>query len=122
MSTPEPEPKPRYRWPWFLLAAVVVGIVLTILWVLGAIRNVRRIRESNTGQSTFQPQERPQGAAQAQVSMAWTNGMVWIPAGTFQMGSANGQPDERPVHEVSVDGFWIDRTEVTNEQFDTFVK
>ena len=48
--------------------------------------------------------------------------MVWIPGGTFRMGSETGQADERPVHEVTVDGFWMDRTEVTNEQFDRFIR
>jgi formylglycine-generating enzyme required for sulfatase activity len=51
-----------------------------------------------------------------------TNDMVWIPSGTFWMGSDEGQTDERPVHEVTVDGFWIDKTEVTNEQFEKFVR
>jgi formylglycine-generating enzyme required for sulfatase activity len=49
-------------------------------------------------------------------------GMVWIPGGTFQMGSDSHYPEERPVHRVSVDGFWIDRTPVTNEQFARFVE
>ena len=31
--------------------------------------------------------------------------MKWIPGGTFHMGSEEGQPDEKPVHEVTVDGF-----------------
>src|SRR6202022_3280065 len=35
-------------------------------------------------------------------------GMVWIPGGTFLMGSDHHYPEEAPVHEVSVDGFWID--------------
>ncbi len=52
----------------------------------------------------------------------WTNGMVWIPGGTFKMGSADGQADEKPVHEVSVDGFWMDKYELSNEQFETFTK
>lgn len=38
------------------------------------------------------------------------------------MGSEEGQPDEKPVHEVTVDGFWMDETEVTNEQFEKFVR
>ena len=46
--------------------------------------------------------------------------MVWIPGGTFQMGSASHYPEERPVHRVTVDGFWIDRSPVTNEQFERF--
>ena len=47
--------------------------------------------------------------------------MVWIPGGTFRMGSANFYPEERPVHEVTVEGFWMDRYVVTNEQFARFV-
>ena len=47
--------------------------------------------------------------------------MVWIRGGTFWMGSADGSPDERPAHEIAVDGFWMDRTEVTNEAFEEFV-
>jgi len=49
-------------------------------------------------------------------------GMVWIEGGTFKMGSESGFPDESPVHEVTVDGFWMDATEVTNRQFREFVE
>jgi Uncharacterized conserved protein len=49
-------------------------------------------------------------------------GMVWIPGGKFRMGSDRGNPDEQPVHEVEVDGFWMDETEVTNDQFAAFVE
>jgi formylglycine-generating enzyme len=48
--------------------------------------------------------------------------MEWIPAGTFLMGSEDFYPEEAPVHEVSVDGFWMDRYLVTNEQFALFVE
>jgi formylglycine-generating enzyme required for sulfatase activity len=48
--------------------------------------------------------------------------MVWIPGGSFWMGSDDSQmPDARPVHRVRVDGFWMGRTEVTNAQFARFV-
>ena len=40
---------------------------------------------------------------------------------TFLMGSSNHYPEEAPVHQVAVDGFWIDRHEVTNRQFAAFV-
>ncbi|MHB8209499.1 formylglycine-generating enzyme family protein [Mucilaginibacter sp.] len=51
-------------------------------------------------------------------------GMIWIKAGTFMMGADNSQasPDEYPKHKVTVDGFWMDATEVTNAQFAQFVK
>jgi formylglycine-generating enzyme required for sulfatase activity len=59
-------------------------------------------------------------------------GMVWIPGGEFSMGAQDppelndsvgmrATTDSRPVHRVYVDGFWMDATEVTNEQFAAFV-
>jgi formylglycine-generating enzyme required for sulfatase activity len=48
--------------------------------------------------------------------------MVWIPGGTFLMGSDHHYPEEAPAHRVSVEGFWMDRTPVTNAQFLKFVK
>jgi len=46
--------------------------------------------------------------------------MVWIPGGRYGRGSTEA-PDARPVRAVEVDGFWIDRTEVTNAEFARFV-
>ena len=50
-------------------------------------------------------------------------GMVWIPGGTFSMGGDNNQArqDEFPKHNVKLDGFFMDVTEVTNAQFAKFV-
>jgi sulfatase modifying factor 1 len=48
--------------------------------------------------------------------------MIFIPGGTFRMGSDKHYPEEAPVHRVGVDGFWIDRTPVTNRQFREFVR
>jgi sulfatase modifying factor 1 len=58
-------------------------------------------------------------------------GMVWIPGGEFSMGSEDprGLPsggreammDARPIHRVYVDGFWMDKTDVTNAEFAHFV-
>jgi formylglycine-generating enzyme required for sulfatase activity len=62
-------------------------------------------------------------------------GMVWIPGGTFVMGDRRGAPHKHPEHldeipehrdsqfehEVTLDGFWMDATEVTNAQFQEFV-
>jgi formylglycine-generating enzyme required for sulfatase activity len=59
------------------------------------------------------------------------DGMVWIPGGEFSMGcddprgsvcgGPDAMPDARPIHRAYVDGFWMDRTEVTNAQFAKFV-
>ena len=53
-----------------------------------------------------------------------TRGMVWIPGGEFSMGTDEGGrlfEDAGPIHKVSVRGFWMDTTEVTNEEFAKFV-
>jgi formylglycine-generating enzyme required for sulfatase activity len=47
--------------------------------------------------------------------------MVLIPAGSFMMGSENGAADEKPVHEVTLSAFWMDKYEVTNEKYYAFV-
>lgn len=60
-------------------------------------------------------------------------GMVWIPGGEFSMGAQdppdiddevgmNATKDSRPIHRVYVDGFWMDKTDVTNRKFAEFVK
>jgi len=50
--------------------------------------------------------------------------MVWIPGGTFQMGSPSSESgrgsNEGPVHTVELDGFWMGKTEVMNAQFRKF--
>jgi formylglycine-generating enzyme len=59
-------------------------------------------------------------------------GMAWIPGGEFSMGAQDPPEmddvgmkatlDSRPVHRVYVDGFWMDKTDVTNGEFAKFVK
>jgi len=49
-------------------------------------------------------------------------GMVYIPDGTFVMGRDTGANDERPAHEVTVEGFFLDKHEVTNQEFAAFVE
>ena len=47
--------------------------------------------------------------------------MVWIPGGTFTMGSNDHYPEEGPTHQVTVDGFWMDKYPATDTQFARFV-
>lgn len=48
--------------------------------------------------------------------------MVFVPRGTFLMGSENGDPDEKPVHTVYLDNYFIDKFEVTNARYSKCVE
>ncbi len=75
-------------------------IGLTTVWVGREAVRVRRERD-----------------ARRAASLPGTGEMVWIKPGGFTMGSIDGADDERPIHDVKIRGFFIDRTEVTNEEF-----
>jgi formylglycine-generating enzyme len=70
-----------------------------------------------SGEPTADP--RPPGPTPSPTPSA---GMTWIPGGEFRMGSAAFYPEERPVHTVAVDGFWMDTRPVTVAEFRRFVK
>jgi formylglycine-generating enzyme len=88
-----------------LVAAAAVAVIATLYLALGDTASVREVRAC-----PLQVEERAQHP-----------GMVWIPGGTFEIGS-DVYPEEGPRRTVSVGGFWMDRTEVTNADFATFVK
>ena len=111
---------------------------LTLLVLIAAGFTVWRLAKSETGP------ERPREITSAPTIFEPTventmnspfgspEGMVWIPGGEFSMG-ANDPPDmddvgmkqtldSRPIHRVYVDGFFMDKTTVTNSQFTEFVK
>ena len=61
-------------------------------------------------------------AAENQPGDAWKDpftGMefVWVPPGCFVMGNPKGDADEKPAHEVCVDGFWMGKYEVTQKEW-----
>ena len=103
--------RPR-RWPvpgwprW----AVPGGVALVLLLALAITLGPRLIQP---------PAEEPTTEPTLESDAIWTRPadgmvMVHVPGGTFEMGSIEGESDEQPVHTVVLDGFWIDRTEVTN--------
>jgi formylglycine-generating enzyme required for sulfatase activity len=124
-----PAARSRYFCPVLLCAAAVgVGIALALA---GFKRRVA------TADAETQVSVESQGAMLPHVNDTpppgeAPPGMVWIPGGTFWMGTEDptsmvcGGPDPmndaRPVHMVAVDCFWMDATEVTNEQFAEFAK
>ncbi len=81
---------------------------------------------TNTLTPTPTPTEMPTPTPTLGVGSTWIrpeDGMVmaYVPAGTFQMGSQDGYGDERPVHTVYLDAYWIDQTEVTNAMYAAFL-
>ena len=91
-------PPPSRLWLWISLAGVAA--VIGVLWL---------------GLRRAQPAKHDPGPPPP--------GMVWIPPGKFWMGLPDDPhcPDASPQHEVSMSGFWIDATEVTNAEFAKFV-
>ena len=113
-----------------VLLSVIGGLALlgAILWVSYSQSFNRAAKEVSAKQSGFLATKfnrtDPPGPA--------PEGMAWIPGGEFSMG-ANDPPDgdevgmkattdARPIHRVYVDGFFMDKTDVTNREFAEFVK
>jgi formylglycine-generating enzyme required for sulfatase activity len=94
-------------------------------WQAAAIRD--RSRQAATTPSA-QPAAQPSPTLTPAPSPSPTigpqspEGMVYVPGGAFQMGRSDGDEFERPVREVTVAPFFIDQTEVTNEQYQEFVR
>src|SRR5688572_22005157 len=111
--------KSKRIWPVFVVIGVLAAIGLSIAWVS---KEAKRVAQRRDVMQSFKESQSPSNTTSNATSPG-TNGMVWIPAGTFWMGSDSTQNnDEKPVHKVTLDGYWIDQTEVTNEQFEKFVK
>ena len=117
-----PHDLPRWVFPVAVLAMLVIVTLGTVFWMWRDNKPRRRPALLGVRDPAVQKNPAPARAGIPAANLNWTNGMVWVPAGRFLMGSKDGATDEQPVHDVSVDGFWMDATEVTNEQFEKFVK
>ena len=73
--------------------------------------------ETSTPSHTARPTTTPTLVIKTQMSPKDSMIMVYVPAGEFAMGSDSGNNDERPVHTVRLDSFWIDQTEITNKMY-----
>ena len=130
--------QPRVRsLPW-LIAIALVGAALTVAfqepsWFRAPAPAHHPASSSSSSSSvTPSPAFTPTIANTAAAPGPAPAGMVWIPGGEFSMGSTVESEalcalpgvtrDALPVHRVRVDGFWMDTTEVTNDEFARFVK
>jgi gamma-glutamyl hercynylcysteine S-oxide synthase len=112
----------RSRWvTWMIMFAMaLLAFLLTAVW-----QTKRTPR-----QTTSVPQTSPEATTTVTTSSSpeadtsglhIPDGMVLVPGGVFEMGRADGDDYERPQHFVEVNAFYMDRTEVTNEQYKAFV-
>ena len=73
-------------------------------------------------EAAVEPTETPEPAPTPEPTQApLPDGMVLIPGGTFLMGSDTGEPNERPVHTVTLDAYLIDQFEVSNAEYQACV-
>ncbi|WP_161542542.1 SUMF1/EgtB/PvdO family nonheme iron enzyme [Levilinea saccharolytica] len=142
----QPGPK-KSRLPgriWPMLAMLGIGLVVGILMLIRALSNnppepdpVGAVSDAPTSAAVLQPGQAPSAASPAETAAALVNctqagqtrtstqdGMtqVCVPAGEFEMGSdpridPYAQMDERPQHQVYLDSYWIDQTEVSNAAY-----
>ena len=125
---------PRRGSPKDVLVPVAVGLLAVgLVWAVtrpvGRPRGERRPPRGAAG-PRFTDTEPAVAAAPGTAAEA-PEGMVWIPGGEFSMGCEDPRgkpfggrdpmPDAQPIHRVVVAPFWMDRTEVTNDQFAAFV-
>jgi len=114
--------KKPLRW---LLATVAAGAIIAFVFALIPKKPELVIEPDRA------PHFQPTHENHRRASTSAPDGMVWIPGGEFSMGadisaeSLCGYPgvtaDAMPIHRVYVHGFWMDRTEVTNDEFARFV-
>jgi len=106
-----------------LLAFALAG---TGAWAVARFATQRGLDPAPRGSpslGTREACERYEGLPVVSSSENGHAGMVWVPPGSFIVGSRHGYADERPASDATtVEGFWIDRTEVTNAQFAAFVE
>ena len=113
---------------WILIGVVAASTGLLVYAALAPVAPtpvVPQIRKAASlpGAATVTPASSTQDSVIIKESGETPRGMKWIPGGSFLMGNENSpHQDEQPVHAVTLDGFWLDETEVTNAQFLKFVE
>lgn len=137
----------RNRKPWVALVAIVlaIGATIAIYRHAGPVQaNIPGGPSGTTSDTATVEAKAPTPEMKHEVTFAPTipntaapavktpAGMVWIPGGEFSMGAQDppgmddvgmkATTDSRPVHRVYVDGFFMDKTDVTNAEFARFVK
>jgi formylglycine-generating enzyme required for sulfatase activity len=89
--------------------------------MLGLIGKTGEASANNISNGSLNPPNNS-NAQPTPVAISVKNEMVQIPGGKFLMGRNDGAPQEQPAHSVEVKDFWMDKTEVTNAEYEKFVQ
>src|SRR5271163_3201010 len=115
-----------------VLTTVSAAVAVTVFrpWPLSPATQVESGRPM--AEAADAPASGPTILLATQTPAPLPQGMVWIPGAEFSMGAMDppatnavglqAASDARPIHRVYVDGFWMDQTDVTNEEFARFVR
>lgn len=105
-----------------ILALVVLGVLLTVItWQATRKREAPEQAETLRTTPTTNVTPAVRSSPTAPASPAGSQDMVYVPGSTFSLGRNDGDEYERPAKTISVPAFFIDRTEVTNEDYQKFV-
>ena len=107
-----------------LIAAAMLAVAVVGVFVLWSLRGTTNKISSGPNQSSTEtpPLSKPPENQPAAAGYPHPAGMVYVSGGAFMMGRDNGDEAERPPHQVTVKPFFIDTYEVTNEDYEKFVK
>jgi serine/threonine-protein kinase len=102
---------------------LVSFIVLIVLGIAGcsplqtAPAPTQTIRPTLVPTTTSQPTPSKLDIGSTMISKKDDMTLIYVPSGEFSMGNDGGWEEEKPLHTVALDAFWIDQTEVTNEMY-----
>lgn len=120
-QSPKPTKERSWWWLWLLLAAFVCAVA----WFAApssVTPEPEPIEEVSVEQSSesVAPDSKSESKQTnfTETAYGMSMKMIWVDGGTFKMGSNNGYGDEMPVHDVTLDGYWIAETEVTQAQWE----
>jgi len=102
----------------FMICYAVLGTISSGEYKLPPVTESTSFSITQTIPSKFQPSPLPLVVGSSQVFERDGMKLMFVPAGEFQMGSKNnGNSNEKPVHTVNLDAYWIDQTDVTNAMY-----
>jgi formylglycine-generating enzyme required for sulfatase activity/predicted Ser/Thr protein kinase len=106
----------------FLIAAGVFALAVAGVIIVWFVGGPGKKPSSPLSSTEIASSSRPAANQPGATGHPHPAGMVYVPGGSFIMGRDNGDDAERPTHQATVNPFFIDTYEVTNEDYEKFVK